>query len=132
MRRIFWKRVISGMQLMEGYRIPRGWGISYVKWEADFTVIHPIPLNYIVAAARWMLFKLSVPWFVDKEKERLGDKYLSGWHDGWDEHKEYIESLEKERWEEFVRETEEKIEEIIQREHEETKHLNETNKPDGL
>lgn len=104
--------MISGFELMEGYQIPRGWGISYIKWESDFTVIHPIPLNYIVAAARWLLWKISVPYFVNLEKERILDSsrenYNEGWDAGWEAKGRQVQNMENA--------------------HEEAKHLNETNK----
>ena len=83
LRRIFWKRVVSGKQLLDGYEIPKGWGISYVRWDADFTVIHPLPLNYVVAAVRWLMHKIKLPWFVKKEQERMQGEYFKGWKEGW-------------------------------------------------
>ena len=106
MCRIFWKRVISGKQLLEGYQIPRGWGISYIKWEADFYIIHPIPFNYIVAAVRWLLHEISVPWFVNKEKKRiflrLEEHYSRGWDDGWEAKGRQVQNMEDMKWREHL------------------------------
>jgi len=107
MRRIFWKRVISGKQLHEGYKIPRGWGVSYIRWDADFYIIHPLPLNYLVAAARWVFYRLQMPWFVNKEKERiLGrffESYNRGFDDGWAERKKHMGGIEDAAWRDHAR-----------------------------
>ena len=103
MSRIFWKRVISkihlrwvisGKRLAEGYRIPRGWGVSYLNWDLDFTVIHPIPLNYIVAATRWLTWKIRIPYFEKKIQRQFLESYNRGFDHGWDAKKRVDEVAE--------------------------------------
>ena len=109
MSRIFWKRVISGKQLAEGYQIPWGWGISYVKWDSGFTIIHPIPLNYIIAAARWLLWKVSVPYFVNLEKERIIGNSFENYNRGWDAGWEAKERQMQDEWDAGWREHSERV-----------------------
>lgn len=48
--------IITKKEIIEGQRIPRGYGIAYVNYEKLTFVIYPIPLNHVIGWIRALLF----------------------------------------------------------------------------
>lgn len=51
-------QVVSRIILKQGYRIPRGWGVSHYLTDRDAAMIFPIPLNWVVGLSRRFWFVL--------------------------------------------------------------------------
>lgn len=64
--------------------MPRGWGVSYAMWVSDHTVIHPLPLNYIVAFARWLMHKIKIPPFSDYSRAIELEAFNKGHEKGYE------------------------------------------------
>lgn len=47
------------IEVPEAYVIPWTHGLAYWRWDVRSAVCYPIPFNWVVAAARWLYFKLK-------------------------------------------------------------------------
>lgn len=88
---------IADKDLM-GSRLPKGWGFSYRKWEVNYTILYPIPLNLAVRYVLklyWLAYR-----FVKHSgwKDKLDDAYWRGYNDGnttREHHYDYLARLLK-------------------------------------
>jgi hypothetical protein len=79
-----WKKIVTGHKLAEGYVPPRGWGMSYWSITDDRYVLHPMPLNWLVAAGIWLIRKLRRPYFDRKEWGVIHSRMVEQWQQGYE------------------------------------------------
>jgi len=48
------KKIITRVLFIEGYKMPRFYGVAYHEPGRCATVIYPIPINYVVRFAMWI------------------------------------------------------------------------------
>jgi hypothetical protein len=66
----------------QGYVIPRGYGIAWVRFCSDSAVCMPVPLNLIAGALRRAWFWLKAPRFLYQDPRAA---YFTGRRHGYDE-----------------------------------------------
>ncbi len=74
---------ISQLRLHEGQRIPTWYGASYVDHVRYEAVYHPIPINLIVRAGRWL--QMSFIFYCNRRAWdlKLYEVRNAGWRDGF-------------------------------------------------
>ena len=56
------KRILTGIQVAQGERLPNWYGVAYREFCADHVICYPIPINLLV---RW---HHGLKWLVKKDK----------------------------------------------------------------
>ena len=71
------KRILTGLQVVEGERLPSWYGFAYRNYCADHAICFPIPINLIV---RW---SRDFKWLLKRHKaDALEDAYIRGFLEG--------------------------------------------------
>lgn len=71
------KRVVHAFE-----EVPWFYGFAYRDFSANATICYPIPINWIVAITRWIIFRLQRP-PRGKFDKKLRDVYYLGWETGY-------------------------------------------------
>ena len=77
------KRIILKKEVVEGARLPPGYGVAYYDWTMYRCVAYPVPLNLVVAVANrfWHWVTMWHPLAVER---KVQEAYARGRQDGWE------------------------------------------------
>lgn len=64
--------------VMQGERIPRGYGVAWVDFERNVLIALPIPLNVVARAVRWVYFEAMRAGYPSAYDRRLRDAFELG------------------------------------------------------
>lgn len=102
--------MLFSIEREEAERYPWWYGHSYTDWSRKVTVLHPIPLNWLVRVGRNLVAFLQRPRMKDWISEYMLKRRMEIWDDGYQRGKRvgYTEG-----YMDHKEETEKKIEKLI-------------------